>query len=153
MYRSIRFILALWHTTTNAERYFLRNHFILHFRANHSYRQCFLAYFGVFLFLPPDGSRNLRQGEYFSADFSDDLAILQEYLYNLHEHWKNVPAWPLIVGAILLQFLNFITEFPLRGMSRNVKATLRQYYSNNQWTNGNILPVFIYIVQIVWQYC
>ena len=41
---------------------------------------------------------------------------------------------------------------PLKGKFSNVVGKLRQYYSNNQWPNGNILPMFIYVVQIFLQY-
>ena len=67
---------------------------------------------------------------YFYAGFSDDFAILQEYLYNIYEHWKNVPVCPLIVGAILPQCcFDIFTTFPLRGNSL-------MYFGN--W--GNITP-------------
>ena len=46
--------------------------------------------------------------------------ILQEYLYNIYEHWKNVPVWPLIVRAILPQFPHYIREFPLKGNVANM---------------------------------
>ena len=58
--------------------------------------------------------------------------MLQEYLYNIYiyKHLKNVPVWPLIVGAVLLQFPKYISEFPLKGMSRtchnNIEAILPQ---------------------------
>ena len=53
--------------------------------------------------------------------------------------------WLWNIEAILLWHIRYI---PLKGKFTNIVGKLRQYYSNNQWPNRNILLLFIYIVQI-----
>ena len=80
-----------------------------------------------------------------------------QYCKNISTMYMNTGRMFPLGHWLLEQYsLNFPTTFensPSGECSEYVKATLRQYCSNNQWPSGNILLVLLYIVQIFLEYC